>query len=220
MDVRSGLSARPALRALPAAELDALAFAFVDRSHEDGAELIRLGQRARCMYLVLDGVISVTVTTGGIERELARLGPGALFGHMAVLDGAPASATCRALGRVRVGQLDGSALSVVLARDWAAARGLREAIGAQLAEDFRALMNRARRAPAALPPPGPVAAPRARPRRWRQLSAGLAVAAGLALAWYAGHPTAGATAAAPPRDHQAARLEPGGIGQCMIAPGE
>ncbi|HEY3899535.1 MAG TPA: cyclic nucleotide-binding domain-containing protein [Chthoniobacter sp.] len=65
---------------------------FCDR----GTVLVKEGARIEALYMVLTGVITVTV--GGVGgREIAKLGPGQIIGEMSFLEDHPASATVRAV---------------------------------------------------------------------------------------------------------------------------
>jgi CRP-like cAMP-binding protein len=74
-----------------------------------GATLLREGEASRAAYLllVLDGQVQVDSQGGGRADAVALsvLGPGSIVGEMALLDGAPRSASCTALGPVRAAGL-------------------------------------------------------------------------------------------------------------------
>lgn len=61
-----------------------------------GTILIEEGSTADQMYVILDGHLEVTKQNQGREVVLATLGPGNVVGEMAMLDGAPRTATVRA----------------------------------------------------------------------------------------------------------------------------
>lgn len=65
---------------------------FCDR----GTVLVREGSRVESLYLVLSGVLSVTIGGSG-GKEIAKLGPGQVVGEMSFLEDRPASATVQAL---------------------------------------------------------------------------------------------------------------------------
>jgi CRP-like cAMP-binding protein len=60
------------------------------------------------MYVVQEGQVEVVVARDRTEVSLAVLGPGELFGEMALCDGEVRSATVRAIGEVRALTVDGS----------------------------------------------------------------------------------------------------------------
>jgi len=91
----------PSLRSLDERSLSALAGVMVRREFEDGAMVVRQGAPADGIYLVLKGHIRVTrQLPDGSNVGLVTLGPGALFGALAALDGRSRAADCLAWGRV------------------------------------------------------------------------------------------------------------------------
>ena len=84
------------------------------RSLKVGDTLVRQGDPGDALFLLLDGVLSVEVD----GEPLAEVGPGALLGERAVLEGGIRTATLRAVTAVRVAvapadQLDLAALAEV-----------------------------------------------------------------------------------------------------------
>lgn len=69
-----------------------------------GATLTRQGERADGLHLVLDGALTVEVD----GREIAQIGPGAMVGERAILEGGTRTATLRAATRVKVATADGA----------------------------------------------------------------------------------------------------------------
>jgi cyclic nucleotide-binding protein len=81
------------------------------------ATLVEQGQRGAELYLLLDGVLSVEVD----GKALAEVGPGAILGERALLEGGTRTATLRALTPVRVAvatadQISPEALAEVASR--------------------------------------------------------------------------------------------------------
>ena len=68
------------------------------RTLPEGAELTRQGERGDELFLLLDGVLEVVVD----GRSVAELGPGAVGGERALLEGGTRTSTLRALTKVRV----------------------------------------------------------------------------------------------------------------------
>lgn len=64
----------------------------------DGEVVFREGSPGDCLYVVIEG--GITITSRG--RILNVVGPGDLFGEMALIDDEPRSATATASGRVRL----------------------------------------------------------------------------------------------------------------------
>jgi len=76
-----------------------LGAAAVARSYAPGEDLVREGQRPGVgLYVILRGRVRITQQSerGGV-RSLATLGPGEMFGEMALIDDQPRSATATAL---------------------------------------------------------------------------------------------------------------------------
>lgn len=81
-------------------------------NHPVGTKLVEQGDWGASVYLLLDGIVSVDVD-GGV---VAEIGPGAVFGERAALEGGTRTATLTALTPVRVAhvlpeQIDRSALA-------------------------------------------------------------------------------------------------------------
>jgi CRP-like cAMP-binding protein len=66
-----------------------------------GTDLVREGEPGDALFIILDG--EAVVTRDG--DEVARVGPGSHFGELAILDGAPRSATVIAATDVKVAVL-------------------------------------------------------------------------------------------------------------------
>lgn len=89
---------------LSEAELRALEQSGRREWREAGAVIFAEGDAAASLYLILSGSV---VISRGEERdsasvELSRLGPGELFGELALFDGAPRSATASAIERTEL----------------------------------------------------------------------------------------------------------------------
>ena len=99
------------------ADREELAHGLRDAPFTKGEILTRQGAIAHWLYVVLGGEVSVRVKSEeGLEREVARLGPGDFFGEMSLLTGERRSATVVALGDVECYRLDRAAFQTVLER--------------------------------------------------------------------------------------------------------
>ena len=81
---------------------------------EAGESLVEQGQPGRDLFLLLDGVLAVIVD----GNEVAEIGPGAILGERAILEGGRRTSTLRAVTRCRVavasaGQVEESVLAEV-----------------------------------------------------------------------------------------------------------
>ncbi|MCU0667727.1 MAG: cyclic nucleotide-binding domain-containing protein [Myxococcota bacterium] len=82
-----------------------------DAEYVQGEVILREHEPGDDLYLLVEGHVDVLRGAGTPgEMLLNRLGPGAYFGEMAVLDGTPRSATIVAAGPVRVLVLEGERL--------------------------------------------------------------------------------------------------------------
>lgn len=68
------------------------------RTVKEGATLVEQGQEGTDLFLLLDGVLSVEVD----GQPIAEVGPGALLGERALLEGGRRTSTLRAVTRCRV----------------------------------------------------------------------------------------------------------------------
>ena len=82
-----------------------------------GQAVVRQGETGDTLYLVARGEVSVRVRLEDGEREVARLGRGALFGEMSVLTGEPRTATVLALGDAALLALDRDAFERILSAE-------------------------------------------------------------------------------------------------------
>ena len=60
---------------------------------DSGAVLMEEGSDGDCFYLLLKGQVTVSAQKNGDSVELAKLGPGAVVGEVALLTGEPRTAT-------------------------------------------------------------------------------------------------------------------------------
>ena len=87
-------------------------------SYRDGEHIFEQGQPGEEMYIVEDGQVEIVHTAeDGDVTSLAVLGRGDFFGEMAVLEGAPRTATARAKGGCKVLPLRGALFIEMLQRD-------------------------------------------------------------------------------------------------------
>ncbi|HEX6850838.1 MAG TPA: cyclic nucleotide-binding domain-containing protein [Candidatus Polarisedimenticolaceae bacterium] len=76
------------------------------RLYGDGEAIVRQGEVGDCMYVVLMGTVEVLREEGARTVRIAELGPGEMFGEMALCEKQPRSATVRAIGEVRALTVD------------------------------------------------------------------------------------------------------------------
>lgn len=108
-----------------------------------GATVLREGEGARADYLLLllEGELQVD-TTGGLPDAaltLSVLGPGSIVGEMSLIDGAPRSATCTAMGPVITAGLSRAGLELLIDQHPRAAAKLLLGLAQRLGDRLRAL---------------------------------------------------------------------------------
>ena len=82
---------------------------------QPGTLLLREGDEADALYVVLDGQLDVTKRSGRSEIPLARVGPGALQGEIAALEGGRRLASVRAVTPAEVLRIPVAAVRELLA---------------------------------------------------------------------------------------------------------
>jgi CRP-like cAMP-binding protein len=75
----------------------------VEETHAVGTVMFKHGDAGEKLYVIVEGRVRITREVQGMgEEALAILGPGDVFGEMALLDDAPRSATARVHERARL----------------------------------------------------------------------------------------------------------------------
>ena len=82
-----------------------------------GQAIVKQGDAGDVLFLVARGEVAVRVKTEAGEKEVARLGRGALFGEMSVLTGDPRTASVVALGDAALLGVDREAFQLVLSAE-------------------------------------------------------------------------------------------------------
>lgn len=113
------------LRGLQREELETLARTMRRRTYRRGEVIFHQGDPGDSLHVVCQGRLKVVITAdNGEEAVLAVLGPGSVFGEMAILDGGPRSATVVALEAVETALLSRTDFTGLLRRSPAAVDGL------------------------------------------------------------------------------------------------
>ena len=77
-------------------------FDYASRFYSKGSEVFREGQSGRRAFLVEEGTVELDRLVGGKRVPFLRIGPGGIFGEMAVIDGGPRTATATAIDHTKV----------------------------------------------------------------------------------------------------------------------
>jgi CRP-like cAMP-binding protein len=87
------LASVPLFAHLSAESLHRIAALLVERRFPPGTEIVHEGERGIAFFVLVSGAVEVVRGSG--QHPAGRLGPGACFGEMALLDDAPRSVTIR-----------------------------------------------------------------------------------------------------------------------------
>lgn len=97
------LSKVPLFKGLTPAALELISRVASEETHALGTKIFQHGDPGDKLYILLEGKVRISREIAGIgEEALAVLGPGAVFGEMALLDEAPRSADARVHERCRL----------------------------------------------------------------------------------------------------------------------
>jgi CRP/FNR family transcriptional regulator, cyclic AMP receptor protein len=91
------LAAVPLFSQLTRKDLSRLGRAVVERKYKSGETIVKEGEQAVAFFMITKG--KVEAVTGSVKNptKLNELGPGQVFGEMALLDGMPRVATVKAM---------------------------------------------------------------------------------------------------------------------------
>ena len=93
----------PLFVGLTPAALELISKVATDESHALGTKIFQFGDPGDKLYIILEGKVRISRDVPGMgEEALAVLGPGSVFGEMALLDDAPRSADARVHERCRL----------------------------------------------------------------------------------------------------------------------
>jgi len=113
------------LRGLPRAELEGLASTMRRRAYRRGEAVFHQGDPGQVLHVVYGGRLKIVLPgQHGEEALLTIVGPGDLFGDLALLDGAPRSASVVALEPVETAVLSRAEFLGLLRRSPAVVDGL------------------------------------------------------------------------------------------------
>jgi selenocysteine lyase/cysteine desulfurase/CRP-like cAMP-binding protein len=130
-----------------AGELEGVLGLMRERPLVDQEVVFAAGAPGDALYVVADGTVAVTVTRAAQRLRLSVLGPGQVFGEVALIDGGARSATVEAVGDAVVLELGAGAFAAQARRDSALSLRILEALIANLI----AAQQRLDRARGALP---------------------------------------------------------------------
>jgi small-conductance mechanosensitive channel/CRP-like cAMP-binding protein len=112
----AALKAVDIFRALDDVEVNELAESLQYSPYAPGEVVTREGDISDSLYLIMHGTASVTLAQDGLERHVAELHPGTVFGEMGLLTGEPRSATVAAVTELECWRLDRASFEGVIRR--------------------------------------------------------------------------------------------------------
>lgn len=120
---------------LPAQHIQQIATRLERLEIAKGADLVVQGQPGDALYVIESGRVGVFVRDPefGLGMEVAQIGPGDCVGELALLIGAPRTATCTALLDVVAHRLDRAVFDAVIAQSPAVLRDLAKVLARRLA---------------------------------------------------------------------------------------
>jgi CRP-like cAMP-binding protein len=130
------LAAVPFFAGLDGDALERVAAGMRSRRFRRGEVIFHAGDPGDALFIIVSGDVKIGLPSeAGEEAILARLQPGDVFGELALLDGAPRSATAAALGAVETLVLPRDRFRELIANEPA----VRDALLASLALELRRL---------------------------------------------------------------------------------
>ena len=132
-EVHEALRSIPLFDGVGDADIEAVASLLIERRFPKNKTIVEEGMPGDYMYIVCDGRVKVTKLSGdGREKILEMLGSGSFFGELALLDGAPRSASVKALSETRTLALSRSDFLALLRRSPDLAMALIQELTARL----------------------------------------------------------------------------------------
>jgi CRP-like cAMP-binding protein len=134
--MRDALASVPLFRDLSDGDLALLAGTLRTRRYRRGEVIFHQGDPGDALHIILSGRVKISSPSeNGVEAILTTLRPGEFFGSLALLDGAPRSATATAVGSTETVILPRDRFRQLL-NDWPE---IRDHVFAELAHELRRL---------------------------------------------------------------------------------
>ena len=107
-----------------------------------GTSLFSEGDPGGTCFVVISGLVDVSVTVTGRPQLLAQLGPGSIFGQMSLIEGEPRAANCSIHRHAVLAEIDRDACKQLLNRQSPIALKLLAALNQGLVDALRAADRR------------------------------------------------------------------------------
>jgi len=117
IDIRAILAKSDLFSGLSDASLERVAGHLSEVRFSANEVICREGHAGETMYIIIEGLVSVSSDMGWGQRELAQKGPGEVFGEMALISNDVRSATVRSVTETVCLQLDSENFDALLDKD-------------------------------------------------------------------------------------------------------
>ena len=127
-------------------QMGALVDCFEIKDYDDGHVFIQEGEAGDRAYIIVDGEVSVTRMKGAEARvkEINRMGSKEIFGIISLIDNKERTASCRAIGAVKVASLGRDSFEELRERSPDIAHHLQRIISRQISRDHGFFSNEIR----------------------------------------------------------------------------
>ncbi len=111
------------------------------KDYKDGDTIFEENSIGKEMYIILTGNAKVIKKKDGVETTLATLEEGDFFGEMSLFDNNPRSATVKALGDVKVLEINQKNFLKKISRDPSLAFRMLEKMGQRIRKSDESILN-------------------------------------------------------------------------------
>ncbi len=115
--------------------------ASLGRDYKDGDTIFEENSIGKEMYIILTGNAKVTKKKDGVETTLATLEEGDFFGEMSLFDNNPRSATVKALGDVKLLEINQKNFLKKISRDPSLAFRMFEKMSQRIRDSDEIILN-------------------------------------------------------------------------------
>ncbi len=115
--------------------------ASLGRDYKDGDTIFEENSIGKEMYIILTGNAKVIKKKDGVETTLATLEEGDFFGEMSLLDNNPRSATVKALGDVKILEINQKNFLKKISRDPSLAFRMFEKMSQRIRDSDEIILN-------------------------------------------------------------------------------
>lgn len=134
MDATKVLQSVPLFRGLGNRDIETLGKLAHERKFDSGQTVVSEGEQGIGLYAIVSGEVEVLQGAGGAQQRLRSMGPGEVFGEMALLLDRPRTATVRATQATECLALSSISFREALDRSPDMAKQLLQNMASRLAE--------------------------------------------------------------------------------------